>query len=411
MSTTYTDLQSYNYGPLETFTYQGMQGPAAAGAGSNLYLYTYDTVGYALDSSGTGYNFSDLYAAHFTQPRAAAVARDDANRVYLFNWTGDTFAHSSDAGSTWTIVTTAPPWPSANECVQYMVCHTAGELHLFQSQTTGGNQGIWRSTDAGNSWTHIVTMPAANQGNRGGWLGLGSSRLWYAESNTPLVSGSLPTDRATFDIKSCNWDGSGITLHGSTNFDMPGVAFGAPRWLKVRAIDDTFCLVLGNTFPKIYKVTSTGSVSDITPSGLTSEIPWDLVIFDAATYVCAGEDTTTLEVAVFRTTNGGTSWTRVQTIPALEGFAQVTGGLQQFINVDVVIGSSTDAYMYGYGHVDVQQYIWKTTNAGLTWTSFRNLAEIPPTSDTDTNVGRGGVLAAAAAPLVAIPTRLATIVG
>jgi hypothetical protein len=374
-----------------------------------LYLYTYDTAGYALDDTGAGYNFSDLYIPPWFAPRAAAMARDDQNSIYLVNFDGSQFARSTDAGLTWTVLGT--PWPVSDECITHMVCHTAGELHvfytdIFTSGGTTGNASIWRSTNAGSSWTQIISM-TANQKGRGGYLALGSSRLWYAESNTPLVGGVLPDDYAVYDIKSCNWDGSGIVLHGSVDFDTsPDPA--APAWLKLRPLGDTFCLAVpGTSANKIWKITSTGTTTDISPpSG--SGFPWDAIVFDANTYVTAGESATTLAVSIYRTTNGGTSWSLTQVVPALEGFGE--RGLRQLILMDPVPGTTTDAYMVGYANTGTQQYIWKTTNAGLTWTSFRNLAALTEEDGDYLDFGWSGVLAMPAVR-VSIPARLATIVG
>lgn len=369
---------------------------------TQLYLYNSDTAGYALDDTGAGYNFSDLYSAGIVQIQVAAVARDNPDVVYVFDFDGQYFGRSSDAGLTWTILSSTP-WPNYGEAVPCMVCHQAGDVHIFQDDSVGGNYGIWRSIDSGTTWTHIVTMPAAAQVTHGGFLAAGSTRLWYAEFNTPLVGGLPPTDHATYDIKSCHWDGTDIVTHGSTTFT-PYV-----NYVKVRAIDDSLCVAFNPYQNLIYKITSTSTVTNISPSLPTGGI-WDVVVFDATTYVAAGPAATSLDVRVYRTTDGGTSWTLVQTIPELEGFAGQ--GKLDLVLMDVVPGSTTAAYMYGYAFPDTRPYVWKTADAGQTWTSFRNLAALTDTGGDYLELGFGGVAAARPpAPLVTIPARLATIVG
>lgn len=378
---------------------------------TQLYLYNYDTAGYALDDTGTGYNFSDLYSAGVTALSQAAVARDDPATIYVFDFQGQVFGRSSTAGATWTTLTSVP-WSASAECVTSLVCHATGDIHLFQRDPLVGPQGIYRSTNAGTSWTRILAIPASDQESRGGGIAMGSTRLWYAESNTPLVGGVLPPSTFLYDIKSSNWDASGIVLHGT--IDGGDAGWGVAGGGKLRALDDTFCLAVANTSGRVFKITSAGVITDISPSFVSGEAPWDVAIFDANTYVVAANAASTTDVPVYRTTNGGTTWTLVQTIPSLEGF--VERGSPRFVLMDVVPGSTTVGYMYGLAQAPpndpIQQYVWKTVDAGLTWTSFRNLAALTDGSGNYLDFGFGGVLAAAPPqPRVAISSRLATIVG
>jgi hypothetical protein len=491
----------------------------------SIYLYNRETVGYALDDTGTGYNFSQLYnPGGFSPPAtsALAVARDNPDVVYVFDYYGVTFGLSTDAGITWT-QRTGFPWGSYSRGVIVMVCHTAGDIHIAHHDNVVGLSGIWRSTNAGNTWTHLISTPYGDSGG----LALGTNRLWYCQSNG-----------TTFDIKSCNWDGSAMTLVATDTF------------AQLHAIDDSFVLsfapnysaagwsadvtqtyppitttsqdctlnylpgplvsgmtgsVVGHTsavaanpqgapgmdvtstasylgsgsgglvaidffdtskrfvaeqniivgtspingflvFPSnaaywgmyfmnaassvsyqthiqlsvhppapntLHKITAGGVVTHISPPFPASARPWDVTIFDANTYVAAGEAATTTDVLVYRTTNAGTSWTLVQTIPFNQGF--VDQDYIEFILLDAVPGSSV-GYMYGYsydyGASGVRQYLWKTADGGVTWTSFRNMAAVVDSSGYFVDRGHGGVVARRPPGiLTAIPSRLATIVG
>src|SRR5262252_7878328 len=103
-----------------------------------FYLLPVESVGYALDDTGNGSNFNQLYAASYGGLRAAAVARDNPDSVYAFNFSGDRAARSTDAGNTWTILGTVP-WTPSNECVPYMLCHAAGDVHVWQDGSTAAD--------------------------------------------------------------------------------------------------------------------------------------------------------------------------------------------------------------------------------------------------------------------------------
>jgi hypothetical protein len=382
---------------------------------TQLYLYNPDTAGYALDDVGAGHNFAPLVTAGVSWLATAATPTGSPTVVYASDG-GNRIVASTDAGSTWAIYTIAA-FGSAPTIYASMVSHTLNDLHLFQHEPSAGLQGIWRSTNGGASWTRIVTT-RSNQARRGGMLANGTNRLWYAESNGPLP---LVSTSATFEIKSCAWDGSDIQLKGSITYSLPGGT--VPRSLRLRAIDDTFCLVASppsndtTASPGgLHKVTAAGVVSSIRPSGL--DAPWDVAMFDANTYVAAGTSFSDTGVGVastirlYRTINGGGSWTLVQSIPPTQGFALngEVGNYSAWTMLEAA-GASV-AYMFGYADGATQLYLWKTSNAGTTWTSFRNQAALSDGSGGWLDYGLGGILAIKAiAPLVAIPSKLATIVG
>jgi hypothetical protein len=81
-----------------------------------------------------------------------AVAVDDSNPVVASK-----IYRSTDSGATWTQVSTHQIGAGGNfnNIFLYTVPGYAGHLWLASSGTSGGGNGLWRSTDGGSTWTTV----------------------------------------------------------------------------------------------------------------------------------------------------------------------------------------------------------------------------------------------------------------
>jgi hypothetical protein len=81
-----------------------------------------------------------------------AVAVDDSNPVVASK-----IYRSTDSGATWTQVSTQQIGAGGNftHVYLYTVPGHAGHLWLASSGTSGGGNGLWRSTDGGSTWTTV----------------------------------------------------------------------------------------------------------------------------------------------------------------------------------------------------------------------------------------------------------------
>lgn len=354
------------------------------GAVPQLYLHSEDQAGFVYDSEATSH-WRQLTALLGTSSgghnwiSTMTTPRDNANVVYAFPSSDDSMYASLDGGLTFTDYVIGAAAANVSEAVS----RVAGEIH-FQTGSGSGLQGIWRSTNGGTSWTHIVTQSGAG-------LALGTTKLWYAEQIG-----------ATVAIRQCNLDGSGVTTIASS-----GTFLG-----QIRAISDDFCIVVSGASNQIIRVGSDGSVTDIKPSGIDK--PWDVGILDATSWLIIGTSNAPAlfrHGLVYRTDSGGT--TQVADFTPAQSWVEF-GVYDSYHLIEVPWGSSTTAYVLGNASATVRQMIWYTADRGTTWTLLENEADPVDTGGLYLVFGPGGIGGARPVPVVAlaaIPARLATIVG
>jgi hypothetical protein len=348
--------------------------------------------GFAYDSTVLPTPWRQLAGAPATVPDAgwiSALTTDQNNpdKVYAV-WHNDTYLRISlDAGTTWSRSVIFPssgtsfPFPGP---LVYCLQARSGQVFLFNNIDSDADCGIWRSTDDGATWNQLTTESGP------GYMSLASSKLWWAERD---AIGDI-------DFKRMNLDGTSRETLGH-------VTFYGGRYIT-RAFDDDLCLFTSYGEPSIYCITPS-SIVNICPSGF---VPWDTLPLSASVFLAAGTATTSsTDVLVQRSVNTGTSWNLVTTITSAEGFA-LNGTTDSYFMLDASTPARTDVVMAGNAASDVQQLFWISADAGLTWTSLVNAADPVDGSGGWLVYGPGGVIARPAPlPRVAIPARLATIVG
>jgi hypothetical protein len=172
------------------------------------------------------------------------------------------------------------------------------------------------------------------------------------------------------------------------------------------------------------RVDAGGSVTDLNPSSLRR--PYDVLPLTATDWILAGAEASLLNephpVTVAVSDDAGSTWSVTETVPADQGFNCV--GLGSYNTGPLLAvrtpGSTTEIAMSGAAlgplsiddsTPELQQLIWTSDDAGATWASLLNTADTI-TIGTGSLHTPGFVLTGPLyVPPVAIPSRLATIVG
>lgn len=346
-----------------------------------------------------GFHYDGSTFTHFGSPlsgavNAAASVVSSPSQVYAIKFgLGKTLSISTDGGLTWIERAIAPLSAVATD-IYSLWAPAVGEVYFAYTRGVGfptpSLDGIWRTLDDGVTWSRIVALTETGFGVH---MAVGLTKLFYAV----CVSAS-PFGSPTWAFRRCNFDGTGVETITTHTFPFPPA-------LLLRAISDDFLLASG-----LYKIDATG-VSDISPFGTNRA--YDAVPLTASEWVAVGAEVIAGEphnVLVYRTTNAGSSWTLVTTIPDNQGFA-LSARDNYFMVSAPQTAASSDVVMLGNAAFDVQQIFWISTDAGVTWSQLINTADPNPGGAARGPGGLASVCPVPIAPMVAIPSRLATIVG
>jgi hypothetical protein len=328
----------------------------------------------------------------------------------------DALMISSDGGTTWTEQSMSA-YPGLTDSVYSLWARVAGEVYLLNNRPIAANlpePGIWRTTNAGVTWTRIIPFTGPAFSTAGGAMALGLNKLYYAELVTQTPVGSDYNYGWTFNR--ANLDGSGVEVWATHTFST--VNSQDPYAILLRAVSDDFVLAAANvrnstvasTAPQglLWKIDATG-ITDVRPPAILK--PWDLMPLSASRWLAVGTSQTTNDVLVYRTDDAGVSWSHTTTIPAGQGFA-ANGYTDQFFMLSAPRPSVPDeVVMMGYASGNAQQIMWTSKDGGATWASMVNTADVFDGTNWAVTAP-GGLAAVIESPLLAaIPSRLASIVG
>jgi hypothetical protein len=243
---------------------------------------------------------------------------------------------SADGGSTWTKRTA---WDAAHTASNYLHADVH-DLNYGGSVLYGGcDGGVFKSLDNGVSWTDI------------------SSNL----SNAQLYGLGLSTTSATTILSGHQDNGTNLTTNGTS-------------WSQVNGGDGMLCFIdrtnNNNMFSSIYngslyRSTNGGaSFSSIyTVPGGAWVTPWLQDPVTATTLYAGGTN-------IYRSTNSGTAWSAISSVTG------GTGNSLTFVSIDVaktnnqVIYASADAANTTTGAFVVSK-VFKSINGGTAWTEIQ----------------------------------------
>ncbi len=210
---------------------------------------------------------------------------------------------------------------------------------------SGGNATFYKTTDGGTTWTPV----GSTGGTAGFFNGIVFSKtvpsFGIAESDPPTGSGQAYYVSKTTD--------GGLTW---TATSPPGFSGAASAQNSIVVIDPMF-YAWGNNVAASMIVTTDGGVTfnNRTAAGLTGTFTSGLAFKDdKLTGLIA---TSTSLPSVGRTTNGGVSWTPVNTGAGLTGYCTIKW----------IEGTNT---CYISGNAGASGVIRKSTDGGLTWTTM-----------------------------------------
>jgi photosystem II stability/assembly factor-like uncharacterized protein len=255
--------------------------------------------------------------------------------------------------------------------------------------------GVWRSTDFGSTYQDINTglrtsqfyngfSCSAQDSNRAlgqvqdhfGWMYTGS--LTWPSSAVDEIGWTAINQSNDFMMYAGNRGGGSLSKSTNRGVSFFGSSSGIPGGAYVSAWNTPF--ILSNSNPNvlyfgrstIYKTTNAGANWAATNGGVALDGNPSLSMAVAPTSpdtVFVGTVPGTERVHIFRTTNGGTSWTNM------------TGDLPNRYPLDIMIDPRDSRVVYvAFGGFDTTR-LAKSTDAGLTWTHISSpLPNVPTTA-------------------------------
>ncbi len=243
----------------------------------------------------------------------------------------DEIWRSVDRGESWNLVKdlgTADPSSTSIHCIEAMTNNGDNSICLAG---TGAASGIWRSIDAGLTWTHVYTAV---------------DRIYRIERITDSIALAIEDDLL---LRSTD---AGANWVPAKDFFLED-----PSQNRLNAIGRvTDSIVLVSTYPdcQIWRSTNAGADWTLVKS-LADEVPPQTRIFTFAaltsTIVLCG---TQPNGQIWRSDDAGLTWALMQDLSLESGTISVR---------TIVRVSDTEAFAGGLADAE----IWRSTDAGLTW--------------------------------------------
>ena len=271
--------------------------------------------------------WNDAWGPNFRHINAVEIL-PDGKFVIAGGWEMDdaisTIAVSSDTGATWNIA-----MDNVNAWLQDLD---------FTSPTNGYSVGwagnIWKTGDAGDSWTQITVPGGPGSRNYNG--------CYFFNDNTGVIVGGWESNDAIQTIIK--------TTDGGANWSI--ISDGLDPWLRaVHFADNTTGYAVGDAGTILKSVDAGDSWSQLTLSGSVSSRRYNDVYFiDDMTGVAVGGWPTNDSIqTIIRTTDGGANWSVIS-----DNLGSMLNGVQFY--------NSTEGYAVGNDGV-----VLFSNDAGATW--------------------------------------------
>ena len=293
-----------------------------------------------------------------------SICPSDSTKVA---WTDDgRFTRSENGGTTWTARYSndegSDQWSTTglNVTTTYDVCFDPSNPDtIFVSYT---DIGLWKSVDAGESWFYCDT------GNHNAYAVVvdptNSNKVWVSYGSVHDLPETKVLNTAPSGVGGIRYSTNGGTSWNATT-GLPG------RIVTDIVIDPTstagsrtmYASVFGGTTGGSYKSTDDGHSWTAINSGITgagnSTNAWRINRgADGALYLVVMPTYAGLDGVIYKSTNGGTSWTAIKTTSQAMDYP-----------LDIAIHPSDATILYICGYTDDRSGgVYKTTNGGTTWT-------------------------------------------
>lgn len=302
-------------------------------AGRRLYAWGFDGVYKSTDDATTWttiFTPSNLFSVNFFE----VAGGQDIVVVYEQTGGADLVTVSTDGGATFGTVTA--PRGGTPAAFDFILCISATNWIAFNSTE------VYQTTNGGSSWSDVSGTYAGNLFSQASSAG---GKIWSNQAADPTNTGTK-----------LNIDGSGVATFSRGPYPTTSGAANI-------AISDTLALIAaggGIVYPLLYLVTGT-TPADITPSpSVDSWIAADSL--DGSLIVALAISSGGGAGEIWRSTNGGSSWTQVQ---ASDAALHCQFGYDQVVGV-----ASTDATFWALVAASVGNpgTSWVSTDSGVTWT-------------------------------------------
>lgn len=261
----------------ETNFYEGSPVPGA----SNASKLVYSTDGGATWTDSTGATCPENQISGFTARSQQIAWAPDGSAVWKVDHSGSTLHVSTDGGATWT------DKPGPGEVGASIIAYSATEVLV----TSGATAKVWRTTNAGTSWTSVTPgnmtfLAEIGHGNGDvvvvkNW-GSDNSNKVAVSSDRGVTFPILHTLTRAFNASDIIHEGGNIWIFGFDPGTQEGVLF--------KSTDN------GGTFNEVTGCSMLGRHAQLIGGG---------------TILCAGNDGT-----VYVTYDGGTTWDALPNQPA-----------------------------------------------------------------------------------------------
>lgn len=352
--------------------------PVLRDSSGNLYTYMYSITGLRYSKDGS------LFTVGFTQ--------DSINWIPVVN-------KSTDNGVSWTAAALPLMAPYASAIAYTMTEDQDGTLYI-------GGEGLWKSTDGGNTWNVIASLPYKSN---------------YYGGYTPVTFLTVTKDNSLIAVFGYAWSSGGFGYPSMVAKSTDGgktwtELFNHKNFITYIVEANDGAIVFrdseGGNPGGVYRY-SNGTITKTFSDGVSNfDLSTGLLKSrDGAIYLHTGmpidifsgiteEEQKKGMIFVYKSTDNGTSWTRIGRLPDswdLQG--------------PIVETSDGTFYVSSWSNCDLTEVVYKSRDKGLSWNIIAKAPKFGDAKSIDDRYFRyeiralieergGGVLIGGNAPII-----------